>query len=124
MAEPASSVTAVVITGVGLSIFGMATGLHPVLLIAGLAGGLWALFYGEPQPLMRRMASAVMSSLIAAWCAPAIAFGLPGLSIWPQTIPRDVIQFPAALLVGFLSMSVLGPGLLSFARKKIEESEK
>lgn len=124
MAEPATSAGAIVVTAFGLSIFGMATGLHPVLLIVGLAGGLWAMFYGEPQPLLRRLASAIMSSLIAAWCAPAIAFGLPSLPIWPASVSRDVIQFPVALLIGFLAMAVLGPGLMSLTRKKFEEAAK
>lgn len=124
MAEPATSATAFAVTAFGLSVFGMATGLHPALLIVGLAGGLWAMFYGEPQPLLRRLASAVMSSLIAAWCAPAIAFGLPSLPIWPSSVPRDVIQFPVALIIGFLAMAVLGPGLMSLTRRKFEEASK
>lgn len=124
MAEPASSAAAIVVTAFGLSIFGLATGLHPALLMVGLAGGLWALFYGDPQPILRRLASVVMSSLVAAWVSPVIAFGLPALPIWPQSIPRDVIQFPVALIVGFLAMRIIGPGLISLTRRKFEEAAK
>lgn len=38
MAEPATSTAAVIASAMGLTIFGIATGLHPSLLIAGLAG--------------------------------------------------------------------------------------
>ena len=124
MPEPATSTAAVAATAFGLSVFGMATGLHPALLIVGLSGGLWAMFYGDPQPLFRRVASAIMSSLVSAWCAPAIAFGLPSLPFWPAAIPHEVIQFPVALTIGFLAMSILGPGMMVLARRKIEEAAK
>lgn len=40
MPEPtASTIAAVGLTGTGLTLFGIATGLHPMLLLAGLAGG-------------------------------------------------------------------------------------
>ena len=66
MAEPATSTAAVIASALGLTVFGVATGLHPSLLIAGLAGGMWALFYlslihiSEPTRRLRgsRMPSA------------------------------------------------------------------
>ena len=51
MAEPTSSAAALAAaTATGLTVFGVATGLHPAILLAGLAGGLWALSYQEPAP--------------------------------------------------------------------------
>ncbi len=77
MAEPASTtVIAFTASAMGLTIFGIATGLHPPLLIAGLAGGLWALFYGAPQPLIRRCLSVVMAALVSAWVSPVVASSL------------------------------------------------
>lgn len=124
MAEPATSTAAVIASAMGLTIFGIATGLHPSLLIAGLAGGLWALFYGEPQPLLKRCLSAVMASLVAAWLAPVTAFSLHELPFAPKMIPLDVLQFPIALIIGFLAMAIVGPGLMLLSRKRLEEVAK
>ena len=124
MAEPATSTAAVIASALGLTVFGVATGLHPSLLIAGLAGGLWALFYGEPQPLLRRCLSAVMSALVAAWLAPVTAYSVQELPGAPPGLPLDVLQFPVALVIGFLAMAIVGPGLMLLSRKKLDEAVK
>lgn len=124
MAEPATSTAAVIASALGLTVFGVATGLHPSLLIAGLAGGLWALFYGEPQPLLKRCLSAVMSALVAAWLAPVTAYSIQELPGAPPGLPLDVLQFPVALVIGFLAMAIVGPGLMLLSRKKLDEAVK
>jgi len=124
MAEPATSTAAVIASAIGLTVFGVATGLHPSLLIAGLAGGLWALFYGEPQPLLKRCLSAVMSALVAAWLAPVTAYSVQELPGAPPGLPLDVLQFPVALVIGFLAMAIVGPGLMLLSRKKLDEAVK
>lgn len=124
MAEPATSTAAVIASALGLTVFGVATGLHPSLLIAGLAGGLWALFYGAPQPLLRRCLSAVMAALVAAWLAPAITYSVHELPGAPPGLPLDVLQFPIALVIGFLAMAIVGPGLMLLSRKKLDEAVK
>jgi len=124
MAEPATSTAAVIASALGLTVFGVATGLHPSLLIAGLAGGLWALFYGEPQPLLKRCLSAVMSALVAAWLAPVTAYSVQELPFTPKVLPLDVLQFPVALILGFLAMAIVGPGLMLLSRKKLDEAVK
>ena len=124
MAEPATSTAAVIASALGLTVFGVATGLHPSLLIAGLAGGLWALFYGEPQPLLRRCLSAVMAALVAAWLAPAITYSVHELPGAPPGLPLDVLQFPVALVIGFLAMAIVGPGLMLLSRKRLDEAAK
>lgn len=124
MAEPATSTAAVIASAMGLTIFGIATGLHPSLLIAGLAGGLWALFYGEPQPLLKRCLSAMMSALVAAWLAPVTAYSIQELPFTPKVLPLDVLQFPIALVLGFLAMAIVGPGLMLLSRKKLEDAAK
>ena len=124
MAEPATSTAAVIASALGLTVFGVATGLHPSLLIAGLAGGLWALFYGEPQPLLKRCLSAVMSALVAAWLAPVTAYSVQELPGAPPGLPLDVLQFPVALVIGFLAMAIVGPDLMLLSRKKLDEAVK
>lgn len=125
MAEPATSTAAVIASAMGLTIFGIATGLHPSLLIAGLAGGLWALFYDDqPRPLIRRCLSAIMAALVAAWLAPVTAYGFLELPFTPKVLPLDVLQFPIALVLGFLAMAFVGPGLMVLSRKKLEDAAK
>lgn len=124
MAEPATSTAAVVASAMGLTIFGIATGLHPSLLITGLAGGLWALFYGDPQPVLRRSLSAIMAALVSAWLAPVVTYSVHELPGSPKAIPLDVLQFPVALIIGFLAMAIVGPGLMLLSRNKIDEAKK
>lgn len=124
MAEPATSTAAIMVGAFGLTIFGIATGLHPSLLLVGLAGGLWALFYVEPQPLIKRILGAIMSALVAAWLAPVTAYSMRELPFVPKAIPLDVLQFPVALVIGFLAMAIVGPGLMLLSRKKLDEAAK
>ncbi len=123
MTEPVTP-SALALTASGVAVFGVVTGLHPQLLVAGFAGGLWALFYHEASPLLRRILGAIMSALIAAWISPAASYAVTSLPFWPTAIPRDLLQFPVALIIGLLSMAVLGPGLLALTRRKIEDASK
>ena len=125
MAEPTSSAAALAAaTATGLTIFGVATGLHPSILLAGLAGGLWALSYQEPSPAWKRVGLTVMASIVSGYLTPAVAAGVTSLGAWPQSVTRDVVQLPIAVLIGLLSHRVLGPALMRFAAQKAEEVTK
>lgn len=71
MAEP--SITAGTAVATGLTIFGISTGLDPAILIAGLAGGLWAQSYHPPTSIWRRVALIVLAAILAGYLAPAFA---------------------------------------------------
>lgn len=125
MPEPTSSAAALAAaTATGLTIFGVATGLHPSILLAGLAGGLWALSYQEPSPAWKRVGLTVMASIVSGYLTPAVAAGVTSLGAWPQSVTRDVVQLPIAVLIGLLSHRVLGPALMRFAAQKAEEVTK
>lgn len=125
MPEPTSSAAALAAaTATGLTIFGVATGLHPSILLAGLAGGLWALSYQEPSPAWKRVGLTVMASIVSGYLTPAVAAGVTSLGAWPQSVTRDVVQLPIAVLIGLLSHRVLGPALMRFAAQKAEEVSK
>jgi hypothetical protein len=124
MAEPTSSIFALTATTVGLTLFGVATGLHPAILLAGLAGGLWALSYQEPAPVWKRVAVTVMASIVAGYLTPAVATGVTSVGAWPQAVTHDMVQHPIAVLIGLLAHRVLGPALLRIAAKKAEEVSK
>lgn len=121
MPEPTSSVVALTITSAGLTIFGIATGLNPALLLAGLAGGWWALSYQDPLPVMRRVTVTMMSAIVAGYLTPAVVAGMTALSAWPQAVTNDLIQFPVAVVIGLLAHRVLGPSILRIAAKNAEE---
>lgn len=124
MAEPASSAVLAAATTAGLTIFGVATGLHPSILLAGLAGGLWALSYQEPTPAWKRVAVTIMAGIVAGYLTPAVAAGVTSIGAWPQAVTSDLVQLPIAVLIGLLSHRVLGPALLRIAAQKAEEVAK
>lgn len=123
MAEPASS-AAVISTAAGLTVFGVATGLNPSLLMAGLAGGFWGLSSMPPMPVWKRLATAALSALLAGWATPVIVAALMSLDRWPGAITHDIVQFPVAAAFGFLAHTAIGPAMLRLAKRKIEEVTK
>lgn len=120
MPEPATVVT-IGLTGTGLTVLGLATGLQPMLLIAGMAGGWWALTCREkPMPLTSRIASVSISSIGAAWCAP-VAVALIGASRWwPQQVSLDLLPLPVAMALGRIAYTALGSSLDSLVKRKME----
>lgn len=120
MAEPTTS-TAVLIqiasTAAGLTLFGVATGLQPQILLVGLLGGFWAMTYKPPAGLMARILFLLGSSLVAGYVAPvaaaaAAAAAVSTLSWWPRDITREWLQYPVAFFSGFLAIRYLGPALM------------
>jgi hypothetical protein len=122
MPEPtASTVAAVSLSAGGLTIFGIATGLHPMLLLAGLAGGWWALSYStEAMPLLRRATSMTISALAAGWITPPAVAATVGAGLLPPGATGELLQFPGAMIVGLLAHAAIGPALMKFTTKKIE----
>ena len=124
MPEPTSSTVGIGLTAGGLTLFGIATGLHPMLLLAGLAGGWWALSYQtDPMPLLRRCSTLGISALVSAWVSPPAVAGIVAMAL-PQKIPAqsagELLHFLIALIVGLLAHAVLGPALMKLAARKIE----
>ena len=124
MAEPATSATALITAGTaaGLTVFGVATGLHINILIAGLFGGFWAMSYTPPTGAVARVFFLLGSSIIAGYIAPvasaaAASAAISLLSWWPRDITRDAIQYPVAFFTGFLGLRWLGPALMRRAEK-------
>lgn len=121
MAEPTTSAAAFIAATTGLTLFGVATGLHPGLLLAGMAGGLWALNYLPRMAWYQRVCSASVGAVVASWFAPAVSIGISSLSWWPKGITLDIVQFPVAVVLGLLAHSVIGPAMLSAGKRKAEE---
>jgi fructose-specific phosphotransferase system IIC component len=119
MSEPATPILA---TG-GLTFFGIVTGLHPMLLVAGFIGCWWYNSYLPELNIGQRVSSGIIAALVAAWLTPPIINWVVGLAWWPSAVPDLIAAFPAALVIGFLTHKVIGPSLLKAAQKKAEAIE-
>ena len=124
MAEPTT--TSGVLIGLsssfGITILGVATGLHPAILIAGFSGGLWAMSIEPPAGLLARILFLGGSSMVSGYLAPvaaavAAAAAVKLIPFWPADVTREVLQFPVAFCVGFLGLRWIGPALLRRAEK-------
>ncbi len=122
MAEP--SITAGTAVATGLTIFGISTGLDPAILIAGLAGGLWAQTYHPPASIWRRVALVALAAILAGYLAPAFAALAASSDTVRGAITLTALQLPLAVLIGLTSHRVLGPAFMRFAAKKAEEFAK
>lgn len=117
MSEPATPLLA---TG-GLTVLGFATGIHPMLLVAGFVGCWWYNSYLSELTIVQRLASGLIAALVAAWATPPVILYLTSLSWWPATVPPLLAGFPCALSIGFLTHKVIGPAMLRAATKKAED---
>lgn len=121
MTEPVAS--AAVATAAGITLLGVATGLQPQLLVAGAAGGWWAVTYLPPSSALSRINRVLISAAVAAWGAPA-AVGIGLHNGWiPAIAPVAALEMLAALGIGLLTIDVLGGGALAFARRWIGRRE-
>lgn len=105
----------------GITLFGLVTGLHPMLLLAGFIGCWWYNSYGQPLPLGQRISSAIIAGLVAAWTTPPVVAWITSTAWWPPAVPALIVGFPIALALGFLTHRVLGPKLLAVAERKAED---
>ena len=123
MPDITSSAGAITLSAGGITLLGIATGLHPTVMLAGFAGGLWAVSYEKPPiPLARRLTWTCGSAIVAGYLTPpAVAMLLPSL---PGRMTAELIQHGAAFLIGFTAFSRLGPALLSLAGKIISRMGK
>lgn len=117
MSEPTTPLLA---TG-GLTLFGFATGLHPMLLAAGFLGCWWYNTYIPELTLSQRISAGIIAALFSAWTTPPVIIWLTGLAWWPTTVPALIVGFPFAVVIGFLTHKVIGPQLLRIAQKKAED---
>lgn len=117
MSEP----TTPILTASGLTLFGIFTGLHPMLLVAGFVGCWWYNSYIQQLTLRQRIGSGLIAALVAAWLTPPVVAWVTSLSWWPASVSPTTVGFPVALAAGFLTHKVIGPALLRAAQKKAED---
>lgn len=117
------------LTGTGLTVFGVATGIHPLLLIAGAAGGYWGLSYVPEMAVVRRFTTVLLSALVAAWGAPIIGGGLAtllnslaqGAGMGPLNLGHPGFLGLVAVALGVLANPVLIPALVRQAKTRTSQ---
>ena len=122
MNEPATSAFITTGTAAGLTIFGVATGLHTNILLAGLFGGLCALSFNAPAGVLSRVLFLLGSSLVAGYVAPIVASVAASAAAnlfvwWPRDVTREALQYPVGFLTGFLGLRWILPALIRRAEK-------
>ena len=123
MIDPSTqSAVAVAVTGAGITVFGVALGLHPELLLAGFCGAMWSLSICDPMPALRRITVSTISTFVAGYLTPALSAVVLAHNVsWlPPNLTGEIVQYPLAMMIGFLSHQVIGPWLLRAAGKKAE----
>lgn len=128
MTEPATSVIAAnVITtagvGAGIIVFGVHTGLEYPTVIAGIAGGAFALSFLESANAFKRAMQVFSAALLAGYGAPVITGILVyWLRKWEWVDvdnPLKGAELLVALLIAFLAHGVVLPGIQTFAKKLV-----
>lgn len=115
MSEPVST-GYIAVTAGGITLFGIITGLHPALMLAGAAGGWWAMSYQQQMTAWGRLNSILLSSIVAAWGAPVAAAAGAGYVPSSVPLPHSAIELAVALIIGLGTIEVLGRGILSIMR--------
>lgn len=118
------------ISGVGIVIFGVQTGLDYPTLIAGVIGAATALSYLQPASILRRSLEIISGCLFAGYSAPVFTHMLSHVLakfdlIQSATEPPAAMQLATAFLVGYMAHSVILPGLrklgISITRRATNE---
>lgn len=123
MSEPATSAIVSVTQASGITLFGIATGLDPVLIVAGAAGGWWALSYLEsPGKALARANRIALSSILAAWGSPVVV-GLNFLPL-PENLPEFPLKIVVSIGIGLIAIDIIGKGFMSFVREKVTQLSK
>lgn len=122
MSEPVSA-GYVGVTAGGITVLGIITGLHPALMLAGAAGGWWAMSYQHQMTVLGRLNRVLLSSIVAAWGAPVAAAAGASIIPSPVSLPHSAIELGFALIIGLVTIDVLGRGLLAIVRSKMDKGQ-
>jgi hypothetical protein len=120
MPELTASAATLAVTGAGITILGISTGLQPDIMLAGFSGGLWAQYSQEPAPLFRRLLATLGASVVAGYMTPFLVAMVRASDALPPDA-RDMVMMPVAMIVGLLSHKVIGPAILRIAARRIEQ---
>lgn len=109
------------VTGVGVVIFGMHTGLDYPTLLAGIFGGAFALQYLEKAGLAKRAFEVVSAAIIAGYFSPVVA-GIVLHNLLKFDLIKDAadtktgLQLSLAAVIGYVAHGVIFPGMLKLGK--------
>lgn len=110
-----SAVIATTVTGAGVMLLGVNTGLDCPTLIAGVAGGATALSYAEPNKIWVRVFQVASAAIFAGYCAPVMAAITCSLinkmPLMEQKISCAGVELAVAFVIGYMTHGILLPGI-------------
>lgn len=120
MTEP-STAAAVVAASASLTLFGVATGLDPAVLLAGFAGGVWSQSYADPEPFFKRLLLVGLSSVLAGYLSPVASAILYAQPLIANSMAEPVLQLPLGVLIGLTAHRGLGPAITRAVNKRVDK---
>ncbi len=106
------------LSGAGVVIFGLQTGLDPQMLMAGFAGGASALSYSAPAKPLIGFFQVCTATILAGYASPFltafVAYNLHKWGLQPSEVPLTGAQLLTAFMVAYLAHGVL-PGIRKVA---------
>lgn len=114
------------VTGIGIAICGIHTGLDYAVLFPAIAGSAFGVTYLKPSSKLKRAMQTISASLLAGYASPILAHvvtnALIKLSLLKESIdPPTAMQALLAFTVGWSAHSVIFPGMrkigLAYTRK-------
>lgn len=114
------------VAAAGITVFGVATGLDPALLLGGVGGGWWALMQFEVAAgLLYRAAFVALSGLLGAWLSPiAVAIAIPLAKKAGLLLPVAPLSIALSVMVGLLAIKWLGPRIVKAAGVAADSAER
>lgn len=109
------------VTGFGVVIFGMHTGLDYPTLLAGILGGAFALQYLEKAGLAKRAFEVISAAIIAGYFSPVLAsIALHNLLkfdlIKEAAETKSALQLSLAAVIGYVAHGVIFPGMIRLGK--------
>lgn len=112
-------------TAAGITLFGVATGVDPSLLVGGIAGGWWATFqFDVAATVVARLAFITLSALLGALLTPlfaVVALDLAGKA--GMSLPEVPLRLALAVVIGLLAIRWLGPRIVAVAGRAADRAE-
>lgn len=122
----AVNITSAIVGSVGVTIFGIQTGLDYPTIIAGFFGGALALSYRTPAKAWVRFIEVVSAAILAGYFSPVFAEPITHFLQKKDILPvksgnHQGIQLCLAIAIAFLAHNLLLPESIGLAKEGIKK---
>lgn len=107
MADPTAPTIALAATGI--TVFGVATGLPPDLILPSFCGALWALRSCGQASMLTRISQVFAGTMFATWMTPVAALLVGKFLPEAAGVSPAALRFPVAVLLGWGGLSLVLP---------------